>query len=81
MLAGEESVVCRIDVDCDTCGMQFNWSHPNLSGTIWDKIQLAYEDQYSDSERFKEYFDRKLTWQSIPDCGDWERDKELRTCG
>ena len=62
MLAGEESVVCRIDVDCDTCGMQFNWSHPNLSGTIWDKIQLAYEDQYSDAERFEEYFDLKSTW-------------------
>lgn len=62
MLAAEESVASRIDVDCDTCGMQFNWSHPNLSGTIWDKIQLAYEDPYSDSERFEEYFDLKSTW-------------------
>ena len=52
-----------------------------LSGTIWDKIQLAYEDQYSDSERFKEYFDRKLTWQSIPNCGDWERYQDPRACG
>ena len=62
MLAAEGSVASRIDVDCDTCGMQFNWSHPNLSGTIWDKIQLAYEDQYSDSERFEEDSDLKSTW-------------------
>lgn len=52
----------------------------DLSGTIWEELQLAYEDHYEDEPRFAEYFSRRETLDEWSDCGDWEMDKDPRAC-
>ena len=52
----------------------------DLSGTIWDQLQLAYESRYENTLRFAEYFDRKPTWATSPDCYPYEMDKDPRAC-
>ena len=52
----------------------------DLSGTVWDQLQLAYESRYENTPRFAEYFNRKPTWATSPDCYPYEMDKDPRAC-